>query len=329
MTELLWLSLLLIPISALFSHAFGEGMKRASFGQQIRLYGPTLHATKRGTPTMGGIVILLLWGVSLLLSRWAQGLSEQSVFILSAGVTCGLIGLLDDLLAQRRRCPLGLSPLQKVFLVTLASVMLFFVFPQVFHVPLRVPFSSLTFALPSTFLRFLLCWVVFTATTNSMNLTDGLDGLAAGVTLLILIGFLVLSPQATLLPLLPLVGILGGFLWVNAYPAQLFLGDVGSFALGGVVAATALATGTALILPLLAGLLVLEMGSVLLQVTCYRLTRRRIFKMSPFHHHFEQTGEIDSPYLLPKIEWPEPQITIRLWILQGFFVGLGILATRI
>ena len=329
-TPLLWLSLSLIPLSAALSYAFGEGMKRASFNQQIRPYGPTLHAMKSGTPTMGGVVILLLWGASLSLLHWIQGLSTQSVFILSAGVTCGFIGLMDDLFAQRRRRSLGFSPLQKVLLVTLASVLLFLVFPpEIWNVPLNIPFSSLTLLPPSTFLGFLLFWFVFTAMTNSMNLTDGLDGLAAGTTLLILIGFLVLSPQVALPSLVPLVGILIGFLWVNSYPAQLFLGDVGSFALGGVVAATALSSGLILILPFLAGLLVLETGSVILQVLYYRLTGRRIFKMSPFHHHFEQTGEIDSPYLLPKIEWPEPKITLRLLILQALFIGLGILAVRL
>ena len=168
---------------------------------------------KSGTPTMGGVVILLLWGASLSLLHWLQGLSIQSVFILSAGVTCGLIGLMDDLFAQRRRRSLGLSPLQKVLLVTLASVLLFLVFPpEIWNMPLNIPFSSLKLLPPSTFLGFLLFWFVFTAITNSMNLTDGLDGLATGTTLLILIGFLVLAPQVSLPSLLPLVGILIGFL---------------------------------------------------------------------------------------------------------------------
>ncbi len=163
-----------------------------------------------------------------------------------------------------------------------------------------------------------------------MNLTDGLDGLATGTTLLILCGYLLLFPSHAILPvILPLVGILVGFLWVNAYPAQLFLGDVGSFALGGVVAALALTSGTALILPLLAGLLVLEASSVILQVGYYRLTKRRIFKISPLHHHFEHAEGIDYPYLLPNVEWPEPKIVLRLWIVEGISVGLGLLAARL
>jgi phospho-N-acetylmuramoyl-pentapeptide-transferase len=168
------------------------------------------------------------------------------------------------------------------------------------------------------------------ATANSMNLTDGLDGLATGVSILILCGYLIFSLDGEFYwTIIPLLGILAGFLWVNAYPAQLFLGDVGAFALGGVVAAIALVSGTALILPLLAGLLVVESGSVILQVAYFKLTGRRIFKISPFHHHFEHTTGIDYAYLLPKLEWAEPKITIRLWILQVLFVGLAIIAARV
>jgi phospho-N-acetylmuramoyl-pentapeptide-transferase len=113
---------------------------------------------------------------------------------------------------------------------------------------------------------------------------------------------------------------------MNTHPAQIFLGDVGSFALGGIVAGLALTSGTALILPLIAGLLVLESSSVILQVGYYRLTGKRIFKISPFHHHFEHAEGIDHTYLLPTVEWPEAKIVMRLWIVQAVFIGLGILA---
>jgi phospho-N-acetylmuramoyl-pentapeptide-transferase len=279
---------------------------------------------------MGGLGILVLWGGCLLLTHRFHDLTMQAVFIFSAGLSFGGIGLLDDLLSLLRKRSLGLSPSQKILLTAAISVALFLAFPQIARVPLKVPFSLLTLSPPLGILPFLVMGWIFVATTNSMNLTDGLDGLATGVTVLILVGYLLLfGGQELPAIILPLVGILVGFLWVNAYPAQLFLGNVGSFALGGVVAAIALVTGTALILPLFAGLLVLEAGSVILQVSFYRLTKRRIFKISPFHHHFEHAEKIDYPYLLPKIEWPEPKITLRLWILQGVFVGLGILATHL
>jgi len=240
----------------------------------------------------------------------------------------GAIGLLDDFLSLRHLRSLGLSPLQKIILVSAVSTALYFAFPYVSRAPLQVPFASVTLSLPPIAF-FFLAWAVYLWTTNSMNLTDGLDGLATGVTILILCGFLVIAPTRELAGvILPLIAILTGFLWVNAHPAHLFLGDVGSFALGGVVAALALASGAVLILPLLAGLLVLESGSVILQVACFRLTGKRIFMISPLHHHFESAEGIRHSYLLPAVEWPEPKITLRLWIVQALFVGLGIFAAR-
>lgn len=329
MVFLVGLCLLLIPVAALASQLFATAMRRASLGQRIREEGPSLHEKKGGTPTMGGIIILLLWGLSLPFLVRFDLLSLDGLFVFLAGLSFGAIGLLDDILSLRYHRSLGLSALQKVLLTTGVAVILFFAFPQVIRTPLRVPFASLV-VLPSLIPSFFLAWSVFLLTTNSMNLTDGLDGLATGVSILILCGYLALAPGRELVAvILPLIGVLVGFLWVNAYPARLFLGDIGSFALGGVVAGLALASGTALILPLLAGLLVLEAGSVILQVSSFRLTGRRIFKISPLHHHFEHAEGIDYSYLLPTVEWPEPKITLRLWILQGLFVGLGILATRL
>jgi len=326
---LVGLCLLLIPVAALASQLFATAMRRASLGQRIREEGPSLHEKKGGTPTMGGIIILLLWGLSLPFLVRFDLLSLDGLFVFLAGLSFGAIGLLDDILSLRYHRSLGLSALQKVLLTTGVAVILFFAFPQVIRTPLRVPFASLV-VLPSLIPSFFLAWGVFLLTTNSMNLTDGLDGLATGVSILILCGYLALAPGRELVAvILPLIGVLVGFLWVNAYPARLFLGDIGSFALGGVVAGLALASGTALILPLLAGLLVLEAGSVILQVSSFRLTGRRIFKISPLHHHFEHAEGIDYSYLLPTVEWPEPKITLRLWILQGLFVGLGILAARL
>lgn len=320
------LCLFLVPVAAIAAHLFAAGMRRASLGQRIRKYGPQLHESKSGTPTMGGGVILLLWGLCLPFLHHFQLLSHEGLFIFLGGLLCGGIGLLDDLLSLQHKRSLGLSPLQKIILVTGLSTILFFLFPHVVRTPLHVPFSSLILS-PSAILTFLLVLSVFLATTNSMNLTDGLDGLATGVTILILLGYLFLFPKQEFQNVIfPLGGILIGFLWVNAYPAHLFLGDVGSFALGGAIASLAIVSGTALILPLLAGFLVLESGSVILQVCYYRLTKKRIFKISPLHHHFEHAEGIDYSYLLPTVEWPEPKITLRLWIVQAIFVGLGILA---
>lgn len=328
MGRLVGLCLLLVPASALTSQLFAVCMRKTSLGQQIREEGPRLHRKKGGTPTVGGGVILLLWAICLPLLYWFGLLSSVGLYVFFAGLSFGAIGLLDDFLSLRHLRSLGLSPLQKIILVSAVSTALYFAFPHVSRAPLEVPFASVTLSLPPIAF-FFLAWAVYLWTTNSMNLTDGLDGLAAGATILILCGFLVIAPTRELAGvILPLIAILTGFLWVNAHPAHLFLGDVGSFALGGVVAALALASGSALILPLLAGLLVLESGSVILQVACFRLTGKRIFMISPLHHHFESAEGIRHSYLLPAVEWPEPKITLRLWIVQALFVGLGIFAAR-
>ncbi len=324
MTLLAGVTLLLIPTTAVVTHLFANEMHNASLGQRIRDYGPRLHEKKGGTPTMGGVVILLMWGLSFLLLSQFRHPSWKETFVFLCGLAFGTIGFIDDLLSLLRKRSLGLSPWQKILLVTGISLVLFLAFPQLREVPIQIPFSSLTLSLPAP-LSLLLLWGVFLATTNSMNLTDGLDGLATGVSILILIAYFTIAPALSGITL-PLVGILIGFLWINTHPAQIFLGDVGSFALGGIVAGLALTSGTALILPLIAGLLVLESSSVILQVGYYRLTGKRIFKISPFHHHFEHAEGINHTYLLPTVEWPEPKIVMRLWIVQAVFIGLGILA---
>lgn len=318
------LSIILAIFSAIFSSRFATAMRRWSGGQWIRDFGPRLHEKKSGTATMGGLVILLLWGISLAILH--THLAKSSLFIFTSALLFGGIGLIDDIISQVHKRSLGLLPRQKIILSLLATLVLFLAFPSLVRTAILVPFSHSTFVLTRVGFFFLLA-AVFLATTNSMNLTDGLDGLATGTSLIILAGYAVLfHDHATLATILPLIGTLIGFLWVNTYPARIFLGDVGSFALGGAVAALAITTGTSLCLPLLAGLLVAESSSVILQVTYFKLTGRRVFKISPFHHHLEAAEGIDYPYLLPNIEWPEPKIVMRLWIVQGVLVAIGVIS---
>ena len=329
MNRLVLLSLLVAPATAIAAHLFAGWMRRASLGQHIREYGPNLHEKKGGTPTMGGVVVLLFWGISLCSLPLSLRLSSEGLFVFLAGFSFGAIGLVDDLISMGYRRSLGLLPWQKLLLGTAASAGLFFAFRGLLCPPLRVPFSTLTLTL-STIPSFFLAWIVFLATTNCMNLTDGLDGLASGVSVIILLGFLALGPGGELRSVIvPLIACLIGFLWVNGHPARLFLGNVGSFFLGGVVAACALVSGTAFLLPLLAGVLVLEGSSVIIQVAYFRATGRRVFKIAPLHHHFEHAEGIDYSYWLPACEWPEPRITLRLWIVQTLCVGLAILAARL
>jgi phospho-N-acetylmuramoyl-pentapeptide-transferase len=323
-TALLALTFSLVPLAAVSASWFARRMRRAQLGQRIREYGPKLHEAKGGTPTMGGVVILVLWALAVPILAAFRPVSLRELFVLFCGLSFGAIGLLDDLVSQRHRRSLGLRPTQKILFGTALSVVFFFAFRPVLGGGLLVPFSGLTLQ-PPAFARFVLVWGVFLAATNSVNLTDGLDGLASGAVLLALLGYLVAVP-VLVGAVLPLAGILLGFLWVNGPPARLFLGDVGAFALGGALAGIALSSGTALVLPLFGGLFALEMASVILQVASLKLFGKRVFKISPLHHHFERAEGIDYPYLLPAVEWPEEKIVLRLWIVQAVFVALGILA---
>jgi len=321
-------SIALAPITAFCCAAFSRWLERRGVGQQIRDLGPQGHAGKAGTPTMGGLLVLVFWTVAVLsfwpIAKWARPIG----FVLAAGALHSGIGFLDDVWSLKRRRSLGLTAPHKLALGSLAAIALFFLYRDVLSVPQRIPFSVGTVALPPI-ASFALLWVSLLATTNSMNLTDGLDGLASGVAVLALIGLLVLTPTGpTLVLVLPLLGALIGFLWTNVHPARLFLGDVGSFGLGGIVAAVSLVTGTAFFLPLVAGVLVLEAGSVIAQVASYRTTGTRLLKMAPLHHHFEESARARTPSLLRGFEWPETKITARFWLVQALFVALAAWAGR-
>lgn len=329
MTSVLLTGLLLIPIGAFASAAFASLMRRRSPGQQIRDYGPSSHAIKAGTPTMGGLMILTLWlaGVGLL-SVW-RSIGPTGGFVLATAVVCSAIGAADDLISMRRRRSAGLSGPAKLALTSIGAAALWFAFRETLTVPVAVPFTSIALPLPPA-ASLALVWIVLLSTTNGMNLTDGLDGLASGVAVIVLVGLILLRPTETNLTLIvPLIGALLGFLAINVHPARLFLGDVGSFLLGGVIAAIALAEGLAFVLPILAGVLVLEVGSVILQVGSLRLTGRRVFRMSPLHHHFERSEDPERDHILPACQWPEGQVTVRFWILSVAFVGLAVLATKV
>jgi len=277
---------------------------------------------------MGGGVLLLLWVAAVAVLHAWHPLTETTAFVLAAGGLFGAIGAADDLLSVRKRRSLGLSVTAKLALSTAAAVLLFLLFHDALSVPAKIPFTDLSLTLPPV-AALALTWIVFLSTTNGMNLTDGLDGLASGVAILILAGALLLSPSPTILIVVaPLIAALVGFLWINAHPAGLFLGDVGSFFIGGVIASLCLANGTAFFLPILAGVLVLEVGSVILQVIFFGTTGRRLFRMSPLHHSFEPANEENREHILPAFCWPEEKVTVRFWILEAGFVGLALLASR-
>lgn len=329
MTWILLSSILLIPLTAVACIGFGRWMKARSLGQQIRDVGPQSHTSKAGTPTMGGAIVISFWALAVIILGVTRGWSSTSGFVLAGGLGFGALGLADDILSICKKHSTGLSAVQKIVLGSAISIALFFIFRGQILVPQQLPFTNFRLPLP-WIAGFLLTWVLFLASTNSSNLTDGLDGLVGGVSVLVLGGFLAMFPSMdNLMLLLPLIGALAGFLWLNTHPASLFLGDVGSFALGGIIGALALANGAAFLLPILAGVFVLEAASVILQVAVLRLTGKRLFKMSPLHHHFEDSPNRGAAHWLPAFEWPESKITARFVLLQVGFVFLAIWAARI
>ena len=328
MTTILAVSIGLIPLTAWLCHVYASAMRQRAIGQQIREAGPTHHLGKAGTPTMGGVLVLVLWIAAALALTRISPLTPVAGLVLLAGVLFGGIGILDDVLSLRRKHSTGLTGWTKILLSTGVSAILFFLFRDVLLTPVLVPFTAISLTLPPA-AGFLLTWFVFLATTNGANLADGLDGLATGLVLIILIGFAVIAPTLGQLSLiLPLAGVLLGFLWINAHPAGLFLGDAGSFALGGIVAALALSQGLTFVLPILAGVLVLEAGSVIVQVTSVRLTGVRFFRMSPLHHHFEGGSRNNVQHRLPAPNWAEQQIAMRFWIAQAVCTAIAILASQ-
>jgi len=300
-------------------------MRRVRCGQFVRQYGPNIHMHKQGTPTMGGVVFLLV----LCASFFLYGLSSaHAKFALLGTLLLGGVGLVDDVLKVLHRDSLGLKARYKFALQALASVFLLALLPERSVHVLQLPGTLATVELHGVG-SWLWLFFVFSGSTHAFNLTDGLDGLAAGVGLIALLALGAIAAwqgqHDVLLLVVTLAAVLLAFLWFNRHPAQLFMGDTGSFALGGFVAAVTFFTGLELYLLLFALVPVVETLSVALQLGYYRLTQRRIFKIAPLHHHFEAAKGVDYRYLLPTVEWPETKITWMLWGVSSLGVVVGLL----
>jgi phospho-N-acetylmuramoyl-pentapeptide-transferase len=322
-----------ILVSLVFGPWFVRTLRRLSVGQNIRDVGPQSHQVKAGTPTMGGLLILFALLVPTLL--WAN-LTNPFVW-LAVGVTLafGAIGFVDDYLKVRRRKNLGLTAKGKFLLQVAVAAAAGALLPLL---PSEAPFSpTLTFPFfKDLVLNLGLLYVPFVAfvlvgSSNAVNLTDGLDGLAIGATLIAAATYALFSyiagnrvvaqylqvayvPGAGELTIFcgALVGASVGFLWFNAHPAEVFMGDVGSLALGGAIGTVAVVAKQEIVLALVGGLFVLEALSVILQVASFKLTGRRIFRMAPLHHHFELAG------------WAESKVIVRFWIVAGLFALAGL-----
>jgi phospho-N-acetylmuramoyl-pentapeptide-transferase len=297
---------------------FIEFLQTRKFGQFVREEGPQTHLIKAGTPTMGGVVMLM----GLLAALVVVGRLNVATFAtLLVIATVAGIGLYDDWQKISRQRPEGLSVRYKFLLLTLAVVLADVLALRYVGVTQNVVVPGIDRnlvlgpGLIGVALFSLLMLFVIVGATNAVNLTDGLDGLAAGagaIALLAYTGIAFLERQYDVAIICgAMVGAIIGFLWYNAHPADIFMGDTGSLAIGGALAAAAVITKTELLLPVIGGLFVLETLSVIVQVVVFKVTGRRIFKMAPIHHHFEFLG------------WEENKVVVRFWIAQAAFAALG------
>jgi phospho-N-acetylmuramoyl-pentapeptide-transferase len=297
---------------------FIEFLQTRKFGQFVREEGPQTHLIKAGTPTMGGVVMLMGLLAALLVVARPNVATFATLLIIA---TVAGIGLYDDWQKISKQRPEGLSVGYKFLLLTLAVVLADVLALRYVGVTQNVVVPGIDRNLvlgPGVVgiaLFSLLMLFVIVGATNAVNLTDGLDGLAAGagaIALLTYTGIAFLERQYDVAIICgAMVGAIIGFLWYNAHPADIFMGDTGSLAIGGTLAAAAVITKTELLLPVIAGLFVLETLSVIVQVVVFKVTGKRVFKMAPIHHHFEFLG------------WEENKVVVRFWIAQTAFAACG------
>jgi phospho-N-acetylmuramoyl-pentapeptide-transferase len=305
-----------------------RSLQARGIGQQIREDGPRGHLTKAGTPTMGGLAIVGAATLGYLAAHINTGavFTAAGILVVAVVVGAGLVGLADDWLKVSRQRSLGLNKTAKT--LALLAVCLLFAVLAVYKAKVR---TDLSFARTVAFglndpVYILWAVIVILGASNAVNLADGLDGLAAGSAMyafsaFVFIGFWQFRHEACydLGPALDLslvaaamTGACAGFLWWNAAPAKIFMGDTGSLALGAGLGALALTTNTHLLLPVVGGLFVMITLSVVIQVAAFQIWGRRIFRMAPIHHHFELVG------------WPETTVIVRFWILAAVMTALGI-----
>ena len=287
-------------------------LQEKQVGQAIRDDGPKSHLSKAGTPTMGGGLILISIAISTLL--WAD-LSNRFVWItLGVLVVFGAVGWVDDWRKVIEKNPRGLPARWKYFWQSVgalgAGLALFWTAQSPQETQLIVPFFK-TVAINMGWFYVVLTYFVINGTSNAVNLTDGLDGLAIMPTVLVAAALGIFAYASGL------CGAGLGFLWFNAYPAQVFMGDVGALALGAVLGVMAVIVRQEIVLFIMGGVFVMETVSVMLQVASFKLTGRRIFRMAPIHHHFELKG------------WPEPKIIVRFWIITVILVLVGLATLKI
>ena len=303
-------------ITVLLSPIIIPFLKRLKFGQSIREEGPKSHQKKTGTPTMGGVMILLsIIVTTLVLTEKFSEPTIKTFLLLFVLIGFGLLGFLDDFIKVVLKRNLGLTSLQKLIGQIIISVIVYFILKQMnFSTAIEIPLTDYSFELDYFYVLFIVFWLV--GFSNAVNLTDGLDGLVSGTAAIAFGAFAVLawslSQYEVAIFSVAIVGAVLGFLVFNAHPAKVFMGDTGSLALGGAIAAVSILLKFELILLIIGGVFVIETLSVILQVLSFKTTGKRIFRMSPLHHHYELLG------------WSEWRVVVTFWSVGLLFAIIGI-----
>jgi len=304
-------------ICIFLSPKFIEFLRVREFGQHVRDDGPQGHLGKAGTPTMGGIIMFVAVVVPFaILSNWSGSTGDwKAIGAFGAAVACSLIGFLDDYTKIVKRRSLGLRARTKLVLLALVSIGLWLAATRGAELPSILDFRFADLYIHVGFLYPVLIYLVVAGTTSGVNLADGLDGLAAGCVAIVALAYIAItfaSHQYQLALLAScVVGACVGFLWFNAFPATIFMGDTGALGLGGAIAGLAVMTRTEVLLILIGGIFVVEALSVLIQIIAFQAFRKRVFLMAPLHHHFELKA------------WSETKIILRFWIIAAIGAAIG------
>jgi phospho-N-acetylmuramoyl-pentapeptide-transferase len=316
-------------ITMILMPAWIKLLTRTHIGQQVRADGPQSHLVKQGTPTMGGVIMLIAILVTVLL---VVPPSFGFVAAILATLLTGALGLFDDASKVIHERSLGLTPKGKLvgqFLISSAfilAVVNFAGIEPVVEIPFictldlgvlttSIPVDGLESGFQIPWLYLIFCNILLMGMSNAVNLTDGLDGLAAGTVMVVMLVMAAIAYRCDMLPMAvfgaTIAGACVGFLWFNTYPADIFMGDTGSLALGTALGCAAILTKTEVFSIIIGGLFVAEAISVMLQVAYYKRTKKRLFLMAPLHHHFEKKG------------WSETKVVIRFWIVSGVLAAFG------
>ncbi|APH05351.1 phospho-N-acetylmuramoyl-pentapeptide-transferase [Bacillus weihaiensis] len=303
-------------ISVLLSPIIIPFLRRLKFGQSIREEGPKSHQKKSGTPTMGGVMIIIsIIITTIVMTGKYSELSVEMYLLLFVTLGYGLLGFLDDFIKVVMKRNLGLTSRQKLLGQVIIAIIFYLVFTQYgFSTEIGIPGTEVSFDLGWGYVILVIFMLV--GGSNAVNLTDGLDGLLSGTAAIAFGAFAVLAWNQSQFDVaifsVAVVGAVLGFLVFNAHPAKVFMGDTGSLALGGAIVTIAILTKLEILLVLIGGVFVIETLSVILQVISYKTTGKRIFKMSPLHHHYELVG------------WSEWRVVVTFWMVGLIFAVLGI-----